>query len=47
MEVLGERFPKIPDAFYSRRIKHLVEQGAIGAFGNLDRMRYSEIRLKG
>jgi hypothetical protein len=45
MDVLGERFPRIPDVFYSRRIKHLVETGAIEAFGNLDRMRYSEIRL--
>jgi hypothetical protein len=43
---LGEQFPRIPDVFYSQRIKHLVEQGAIEAFGSLDRMRYSEIRLK-
>jgi hypothetical protein len=39
MVVLGERFPGIPDVFYSRRIKHLVEKRAIESFGNLARMR--------
>jgi Protein of unknown function len=45
MAVLGHEFPGIPDVFYSLRIKHLVESGAIEAAGNLDRMRYSEIRI--
>jgi len=44
MEVVGGQFPGIPDAFYSLRIRHLVESGAIDAAGNLNRMRHSEIR---
>ena len=43
-EIHGE-FPGIPDIFYGLRIKHLAESGAIEAAGNLDRMRFSEIRL--
>jgi hypothetical protein len=38
-------FPGLPDVFYALRIKHLAESGAIEAAGNLNRMRYSEIRL--
>ena len=38
-------FPGLPDVFYSTRIKHLAARGLIEAAGNLDRMRYSEIRL--
>ena len=45
MLVLGSEFPGMPDVFYSSRIKHLFETSAIEAAGNLDRMRYSEIRL--
>jgi hypothetical protein len=45
MAVVGHRFPKIPDVFYSQRIKHFVESGVIEAVGNLNRMRHSEIRL--
>lgn len=44
MQEIGERFPEIPDVFYVGRIKRLVDSGVIEAFGNLDRMRYSEIR---
>ena len=42
---LGDEFPDLPDVFYATRIKHLAKLGAIEAAGNLDRMRYSEIRL--
>ena len=45
MLVLGREFPAIPDVIYRLRIKHLAESGAIEAAGNLDRMRYSEIRI--
>jgi hypothetical protein len=45
MLVLDREFPGLPDVFYSTRIKHLVESGTIEAAGNLNRMRYSEIRL--
>jgi hypothetical protein len=43
-EINGE-FPGIPDVFYGLRIKHLAESGVIEAAGNLNRMRFSEIRL--
>lgn len=35
----------LPDVFYGIRIKHLAESGVIEAAGNLNRMRFSEIRL--
>jgi hypothetical protein len=43
--VLSREFPGISDVFYGLRIKHLAESGAIEAAGNLNRMRYSEIRM--
>jgi len=45
MGAIGQQFPGIPDIFYSQRIKELVFQGLLESFGNLDYMRYSEIRL--
>lgn len=45
MLALSHEFPGMPDVFYAVRIKHLAESGAIETAGNLDRMRYSEIRL--
>ncbi len=45
MLVLDREFAGLPDVFYSTRIKHLAESGAIEAAGNLNRMRYSEIRI--
>lgn len=45
MAVEGE-FPSLPDGFYSSRIKHLVKSGVLEAVGNLDRMRFSEVRLR-
>lgn len=47
MTVLYCDFPGLPDVFYGLRIKHLAESGAIEAAGNLNRMRYSEVRLPG
>jgi Protein of unknown function len=44
---LHREFPLMPDGFYSSRIKHLVDSGAIEAAGNLNSMRYSEVRLPG
>ena len=35
----------LPDLFYRDRVKLLVEKGLIVAEGNLDYMRYSEVRL--
>jgi hypothetical protein len=44
LELKGE-FPNLPDGICSLRIKHLAESGAIESAGNLNRMRYSEIRI--
>ena len=45
MRTLGEQFPELPPIFYSGRIKHLAAAGLIEAAGNLNRMRFSEVRL--
>ncbi len=44
-EVL-RRFPGIPDVYFGRRVRQLVERGVLEASGNLDSMRYSEVRLR-
>ena len=35
----------LPDLFYAERVKYLVGMGLLIAEGNLDFMRYSEVRL--
>jgi len=45
MTTLDREFPDLPDVFYSLRIKHLAESGAIEAAGDLNRMRFSEVRI--
>ena len=45
MRSLGEQSPELPPVFYSGRIKHLAAAGLIEAAGNLNRMRFSEVRL--
>lgn len=37
--------PGLPDLFYAERIKALVARGELIAEGNLEYMRYSEVRL--
>ena len=39
------RVPGLPDLYYGQRVRALVEKGALIAEGNLDFMRYSEVRL--
>lgn len=39
------RFENVPDVFYSQRVRALVENGLLESQGNLDFMRYSEVRL--
>jgi hypothetical protein len=39
------RVPGLPDLYYAERVKHLVKIGRLIAEGNLDYMRYSEVRL--
>jgi hypothetical protein len=41
------RAPGLPDLYYAQRIRALVAKGALVAEGNLDYMRYSEVRLPG
>ena len=45
MSALDERFSGIPDVFFSSRIKRLVKLKKLESEGNLDYMRYSEVRL--
>lgn len=35
----------LPDLFFSKRVRGLVEAGLLQSAGNLDFMRYSEVRL--
>ena len=39
------RVPGLPDLYYAQRVRALVENGQLVAEGNLDFMRYSEVRL--
>lgn len=39
------RVPGLPDLFYRDRVRLLVQKGLVVAEGNLDYMRYSEVRL--
>jgi hypothetical protein len=39
------RVPGLPDLFYAERVKALFARGDLLAQGNLDYMRYSEVRL--
>ena len=41
------RVPGLPDTFYAMRVRKLVEVGVLEAEGNLDYMRFSEVRLPG
>ncbi len=44
--VLNDEFGKrIPDTFYLSRLQKLVREGKLIGAGNLDRMRYSEVKL--
>jgi len=43
---LKDEYPALPDMFYASRIKHLAATGVIEAVGNLDRIRFSEVRLR-
>jgi hypothetical protein len=37
--------PGLPDVYYARRIRLLVEKGTLLGIGNTDFMRYSEVRI--
>jgi Protein of unknown function len=42
---LSARFPDIPDIYYAQRVRRLVAVGELESQGNLECMRYSEVRL--
>jgi len=37
--------PGIPDIFFAQRVRRLVERGLLESQGNLEFMRFSEVRL--
>lgn len=43
-ELLG-RFPDISHRFYAERLKQLVQAGLLESQGNLNHMRFSEVRI--
>ena len=45
MRDLDARIAGLPDLFYARRVRALVERGDLVSEGNLASMRYSEVRL--
>lgn len=45
MSGLQSRIKGIPDVFYSQRIRKLVESSYLESQGNLQAMRFSEVRL--
>jgi hypothetical protein len=45
MRKLADRLPKIPFVFYAQRVRRLVRLGQLEGFGDLERMRFSEVRL--
>jgi hypothetical protein len=42
---LESRYPDISSAFYAQRIQILADQGRLESQGDLDYMRFSEVRL--
>ena len=45
MGLFQNRFSEIPDLFYAHRIRKLVQDGCLESQGNLEYMRFSEVRL--
>ena len=45
MSEIPERKRGIPDLYYAQRIRHLVANGRLESDGNLEYMRFSEVRL--
>ncbi len=42
---LRDSIPEIPDIFYAQRVKKLVAEGKLLSEGDLNCMRFSEVRL--
>ena len=45
MSELEDRVIGIPDVYYSQRVRLLVESGQLESQGNLEYMRFSEVRV--
>ena len=43
--LMRDELPQVPTGFYSRRVQALVAAGKLDSRGNLDHMRFSEVRL--
>jgi hypothetical protein len=47
MNALSDLFSDLPDSFYAIRIQKLVAQGRLTSQGNVEFMRFSEVRRLG
>lgn len=47
MSDLDGEYDRVPDVYFASRVRRLVEAGRLVAVGNLDHMRFSEVRLAG
>jgi hypothetical protein len=47
MRELQDQLPNVPDSYYAQRVALLVAAGNLESQGNLDHMRFSEVRLPG
>jgi hypothetical protein len=45
VDALKTQYPGLPYLFGTRRLRHLAEQGRLESHGNLDRVRFSVVRL--
>lgn len=43
---LMDTFEGVPDIYFAERVRRLVKKGTLEAAGNLNYMRYSEVRLR-
>ena len=44
-KALTDRYPGLSYIFYAQRLIHLVEEGCLESQGNLEYMRFSEVRI--
>jgi hypothetical protein len=44
-KALSDRYPGLSCIFYAQRLIHLAKQGRLESQGNLEYMRFSEVRL--
>lgn len=45
VSALSERYPRLSYAFYAQRLRHLARRGRLESRGNLEYLRFSEVRL--